>query len=55
MEMDLYNTETMLFHMNRCYCFKRLDALDTSVRVKAMSNWLFYVPVLEHLQATKEK
>lgn len=43
MEMDLYNTETMVFHTNTCYCFKWLDALDTSMRVKAMSNWLYFM------------
>lgn len=43
MEVDLCNTETMLFHTNRCYCFKWLDALDTSMRVKAMSNWQYFM------------
>lgn len=45
MEMELYNTETVLFRMNRCYCFKGLDAPDTSMRVKAMSNWLWFTYV----------
>lgn len=40
MAMDLYNAEIVLFLMNRRYCFKWLDAIDTSVRVKAMSDWL---------------
>lgn len=27
----------LLFHMNRCFCFKQLNGLDTSMSVKATS------------------